>query len=245
MVGAAAVTVTVKVQAVPTLAEVSVGVQVTVVAPSEKVDPFAGTQTNVAPGQLSLTTGFAKVTGVVQPAVKLVEMFAGQAMVGAWASLIVMVKVQALVSPAPSVAVQVTIVAPWLKVLPLAGTQTTAGETVQLSVAVGLAHATLDLAHRPESVLATMFTGQVMEGACVSLMVTVNVQPLVLPLASITMQFTVVMPTKNVEPLDGMHTVLLTEQLSAVVTAQVTLVFAQAPVSATPVMFAGQVMVGA
>ena len=109
MVGAAAVTVTVKVQAAPTLAEASVGVQVTVVAPSEKVEPFAGTHTKVAPGQLSLTTGFVKVTGVVQPAVRLVVMFAGQAMVGAWASLMVTVKVQALVRPPASVAVQVTI----------------------------------------------------------------------------------------------------------------------------------------
>ena len=69
MVGAAAVTVTVKVQTAPTLAEASVGVQVTVVVPRVKVEPFAGTHTKVAPGQLSLTTGFVKVTGVVQPAV--------------------------------------------------------------------------------------------------------------------------------------------------------------------------------
>ena len=49
-------TVTVKEQ-LAVLPEVSVAVQVTVVVPSGKVEPDAGEQTTVAPGQLSLTVG--------------------------------------------------------------------------------------------------------------------------------------------------------------------------------------------
>lgn len=49
-------TVTVKEQ-LAVLPEVSVAVQVTVVAPNGKVAPDAGEQTTVAPGQLSVTVG--------------------------------------------------------------------------------------------------------------------------------------------------------------------------------------------
>jgi hypothetical protein len=41
------------------LPELSVAVQVTVVVPTGKDEPEAGTQANVTPGQLSLTVGFA------------------------------------------------------------------------------------------------------------------------------------------------------------------------------------------
>ena len=41
---------------------VSVAVQVTVVTPLLKVEPLAGVQLTVAPGQLSLTVGLVKVT---------------------------------------------------------------------------------------------------------------------------------------------------------------------------------------
>ena len=79
-------------------------------------------------------------------------------------SLIVTVKVQALVRPTASVAVQVTVVTPFAKVVPLAGTHATVGAGVQLSVAVGATQVTLDLMHRPESVLAVMFAGHVIKG---------------------------------------------------------------------------------
>jgi hypothetical protein len=64
-------------------------------------------------------------------------MFAGQeAMTGASPSVTVMVKVQALVLPLLSVAVQVTVAVPLLKVEPLAGLQATEA-TAQLSLALG------------------------------------------------------------------------------------------------------------
>ena len=49
-------TVTVNVQ-VPVLAEASVAVHVTVVAPTGKVEPDAGTHATVDPGQLSVAVG--------------------------------------------------------------------------------------------------------------------------------------------------------------------------------------------
>lgn len=51
----------------------SVAVQVTAVVPSGKADPEAGTQTTVAPGQLSTTTGAGKLTmAVVLPGVSAI-----------------------------------------------------------------------------------------------------------------------------------------------------------------------------
>jgi hypothetical protein len=50
------ITLTVKVQ-VAVFAEASVAVQVTVVVPTGKVEPLAGTHAAVTPGQLSLAVG--------------------------------------------------------------------------------------------------------------------------------------------------------------------------------------------
>jgi len=47
-----------------------------------------------------------------------------------------------------------------------------------------------------------------------SLTVTVKLQVLVLPEASVAVQLTVVVPTVNIEPLAGLHTVLAPGQLS-------------------------------
>jgi len=46
------------------------------------------------------------------------------------------------------------------------------------------------------------------------LTVTVKLQVLVLPEASVAVQLTVVVPTVNIEPLAGLHTVLAPGQLS-------------------------------
>src|ERR1051325_6312479 len=119
-------------------------------------------------------------------------MFAGQAAItGAWLSLTVTVNVQAFVLPLPSVAVQVTVVRPLAKAVPVAGEQTT--EAVpQLSLAVGAVKVATAV-HWPTSVFFTMFAGQAaMTGASVSLTVTVNVQALVLPLPSVAGQVTTV-----------------------------------------------------
>lgn len=55
-------TVTVKVQAMPVLFDASLGVQVTVVVPTLKLEPDAGTHVTVAPAQLSEAVGVVYVT---------------------------------------------------------------------------------------------------------------------------------------------------------------------------------------
>jgi hypothetical protein len=69
-------------------------------------------------------------------------MFEGQAPITGL-SLIITVNVQVEVFVASSVAVHITVVDPILKVLPEGGTQSIAGEAVQLSVADALNVATL------------------------------------------------------------------------------------------------------
>ena len=67
----------------------------------------------------------------------------------------------------------------------------------------------------------------------------------VLPLLSVAVLVTVVVPTGKAEPLAGTLTTLVTApQLSLAVTLKLTLL-AQVPDAALTVMFAGQVMVGA
>ena len=74
--------------------------------------------------------------------------------------------------------------------------------------------------------------------------VTVNVQLLVLPLASVATFVTVVTPSGNVLPLGGVLTTFVTLQLSVAVTLNVTLLRLHRPASAFNTRLAGQVMVG-
>jgi hypothetical protein len=115
-------TVTVKVQPL-VLPTASVALQVTGVTPLPNELPLTGSQTMLAPGQLSVTET-EKVTLLAQlPPAVLTTIFAGQVACGASVSLTVMLKVQPLVFPLASVAVQVTGVVPLTKALPLGGTQ--------------------------------------------------------------------------------------------------------------------------
>jgi hypothetical protein len=72
-----------------------------------------------------------------------------------------------------SVAVQDTVVTPFWKVVPEAGVQTTGvGPSGQLSVAVGVKLTTA--VHTFGSVPCVIGDGHVIDGACISLTVTVN-----------------------------------------------------------------------
>ena len=59
--------------------------------------------------------------------------------------------------------------------------------------------------HWPAAAGVVMFAGHVIDGACVSFTVTVNVQLLVLVDASVTLQLTVVVPFGKVEPEAGVQ----------------------------------------
>ena len=125
----------------PVFDDASVAVHMTVVEPTAKVEPLAGTHTTVAPGQLSEATGVAKFTPAEHwPAAAGVVMFAGHTTVGACVSLIVTVKVQVPsgLFADPSDAVHVTVVVPTGNVAPDAGTHTTVTGPGQLSVPVGV-----------------------------------------------------------------------------------------------------------
>src|ERR1041384_2890917 len=75
-------TVTVKLH-VAVFVEVSVAVQLTVLVPFANVEPLAGAQLAVTPGQLSLTVAVQMTLDATQvPAVVFVTIFAGQVIVG-------------------------------------------------------------------------------------------------------------------------------------------------------------------
>ena len=126
----------------PVFAAASVAVHVTVVVPTAKLDPDAGTQTTVAPGQLSEAVGTVYVT-VAEPddgGDSTTVMFEGQVTVGACVSVTVTVKVHVpsgLLADT-SLAVHVTVVEPTGNVEPDAGAQLTVTTPGQLSAPVGV-----------------------------------------------------------------------------------------------------------
>ena len=77
-----------------------------------------------------------------------------------------------------------------------------------------------------------------------SVTVTVKVQLLVFPLASVAVFVTVVVPTGKVLPLGGVLTRLVTLQLSAALTLKVTLLRLHRPASAANTRLLGHVIVG-
>ncbi len=99
------------------LPDASVAVEFTVVVPTGKTLPDAGTETTVTPGQLSEGVT-VKFTSWAAPHNVILE---GQVIVGAWVSLTVTVNVQL----GPAVEVAVTVVVPTGKNEPDAGDETT------------------------------------------------------------------------------------------------------------------------
>ena len=132
----------------------------------------------------------------------------GQAMVGFSQSLTVTVKLQWPSLPAPSVAVQFTVLVPIGKLEPEAGEQLTVGAcwAEQLSVAPTV-KVTFD-EHKPGALHTVMLLGQVIVGLAQSLTVTVKLQLPWLPAPSVAVQLTVVGPIGKLEPEAG-------EQLTA------------------------------
>ena len=152
-----------------------------------------------------------------QLALVLVVVLAGHVIVGACISLTVTVKLHIAVLLDESVAVQVTVVVPLLKVDPDAGEQATVGAGVQLSVAVGGVKVTTAV-QTFGSVDFVILAGQApMTGFSVSLSVTVKLQLAMLTDVSVAVQVTVVVPLANVEPDAGLHATVTPGQLSVAV----------------------------
>jgi len=103
----------------------SVAVLVTVVVPTAKLLPLAGTLTTLTPGQLSAAVTTKVTLFAHVPAVAFTTRLLEQVICGGWLSFTVTVKLHLAVLPLASVAVLVTVVVPTAKLLPLAGTLTT------------------------------------------------------------------------------------------------------------------------
>ena len=148
--------------------------------------------------------------------------------------------VQELVFPEASVPVTVTNVVPTGKTLPEAGTLE-AVAPAQLSETVG---EKLTIAPQtPASLDTVMSAGQVTTGASVSFTVTLKVQELVFPEASVPVTVTKVVPTGNTLPEAGTLEVVTPGQLSVVVGEKVTIA-EHDPASLDTVISAGQVTTG-
>ena len=131
---------------------------------------------------------------------------AGQVTVGASLSLIVTVKLQL----GPAADVHVTVVTPFGKLLPEAGLHVT---VPHIPVVVGAAKVST-CAQVPGAVLSVMLLGQVIvQGVTV----TVNVQLPVLPLVSVAVQVTVVVPIAKQVPDGGAQFTVGFGQLSLAV----------------------------
>ena len=117
---------------------------------------------------------------------------------------------------AASIARHVTVVAPTGKVDPEAGRHTTATGPGQLSTPAGVVKLTV-AEHCPAVAAVVMFAGHATVGACVSLIVTVNVHVPsgLFAETSDAVQVTVVAPTGKVDPDAGTQlTVTTPGQLS-------------------------------
>jgi hypothetical protein len=154
-------TVMVKVQ-LAELLDVSIAVQATEFVPSGKQKPFVGEQKLVSRPQ-ALVIVSVKFTGThrLVPAETMRSL--GHMMLGGSMSRTVTRKEQLLVLPEESVAVQVTVLVPTLKVEPLDGAHTIVTFVSQLSVAVTV-NVTLLFEHWPTSVLTTMLLEQLIVG---------------------------------------------------------------------------------
>src|SRR6266853_2354117 len=201
--------------------------------------------TTVPTPQLSPPLGVPRLTLVAlqEPGSALTVTAAGQLMLGAWSSTTITVWVQLLELPLTSVTVQTTALVP-TGYGSLASLTTVPTPQLSLVLAGGPSATPLAL-HRPTSALTATSAGQLIDGRSVSLTVTVKLQPLVLPAASVAPHVTAVTPTRKVEPLGGLHTTVTLVQLSLALTAYVTLLALHCPASVAVTRSAGQLMAGA
>jgi hypothetical protein len=179
-------TVTVKLQRF-VLPLVSLAMHCTVVTPFGKLPPEGGTQTIVAPAQLSLTVGSNKTIASHRPGLVFARMLVGQAVTGGRLSFTVTVKAQAAAFWLVSVAVQATTVAPRGNWLPEGGMHCTVRPR-QLSDA--MIPKTTSAAQLPGSVDVAISCGQSISGRSRSCTTTRKLQEFVLRLASVATQLT-------------------------------------------------------
>jgi hypothetical protein len=191
-------TVTSKEQVVM-LPAASVAVAITVVVPVAKTE-FDGIEVETVAEQLSVAVGLKATTAPQLPASVFTVMFEGHVITGNWLSTTVTVNEHVVVLPAASVAVEVTVVVPVLKIEPEAGVVETVAEQLSVAVTLKLTTALQELA----SVFTVILEGQLMTGDSLSATITSNVHVVTFPEASIAAALTFVVPTGKVEPDAGL-----------------------------------------
>jgi hypothetical protein len=236
----AAVTVTVKVRE-PAFPCASVAEQVTLVVPTGKVDPEAGTQlTGKGPSTTSVADA-PKVNGAPEGPVAGKVAFAGTVTTGAVESRTVTANVAVAALPRVSYAVQLTVVVATGKVVPDAGAQDT-GRGPSTRSAAELAKVTIAPAGPVASTV--MFAGTVRAGAVVSRTVMVKPPEAVLPARSVDEQATVLVPMANTDPDGGVHVTGRAPSTTSVAVA-LKLTATPALLAASRVRSAGRVRTGA
>src|SRR6185437_4663441 len=179
----------------------SLAEQVTSVDPIGNVEPEAGVQlTATTPATASVAVGFVYVTTVPPGAAFAFTSGAGPKTGGKLSWTVTLNDLLALL-PAPSVAVQTTVVSPMAKVEPEPGTQLTGTEAPR-SVAVGVPNVTVrppgDVASTEMSLGTLLITGSV-----VSWTMTLKEVEAGLPFPSLASHSTEVVPIAKVEPDTG------------------------------------------
>jgi hypothetical protein len=192
--------------------------------------------------QLSMVVTLYITTAAQELLFMPTAMFAGQAMVGAWVSVTLTVKLQKAELPEASVTWKVFVVIPTGNALLLGWPAVWVTVDAQLSLPVTV-YITTAL-QRFGSLFTAMFAGQTMVGIWLSVTVTVKPQVAVLPAASVALNTLVVMPTGKVLPL-GRPAVWVTvaAQLSVLLTVYITIA-AQVFAPVLTAMFVRQLMVG-
>jgi hypothetical protein len=172
----------------------SVAEQLTVVVPNAKALPEAGVQPSdaILP-QTAVADGVYVVVAEPLPVHSRVRL-AGQERTGGSEAWTVTWKLHDELLPAPSVAVQFTVVVPSPKLVPDGGVQEMAGLGSQASVAVAVKFVVAP----PLPVQASVRSaGQVISGAWVSRTITWNVHSAVFSDSSVAVQVTVLVPAGN------------------------------------------------
>jgi hypothetical protein len=189
--------------AVDTLPSVSLAAHATVVLPSGKVEPEAGTHVT---GRLPLTTSSEVAANVAMAPAALVasrSRLSGSVSTGPVVSWTVTTMLACVVFPASSLAEHVTVVGPRGKSDPASGMHVTVRAPPTMSVAET---AKTTIAPAPLVASARTFGGAVRTGAVVSRTTTGNVSVALFVARSLAEQVTVVDPKENGDPVAGVHT---------------------------------------
>src|ERR1041385_6249098 len=183
----------------------SVATEMTVLVPSENSDPDGGVETTVrfvSHASLAVTVKTPGVPpGPEHSRTRLLE----QTICGRVVSRTVTVKLHTLLLPLASVATEMTVLVPSENSDPDGGVETTVKFVSQASLAV-----TVKMPGVPAGPAhsKTRLLEQVMAGAVVSRTVTVKLHTLLLPLASVATETTVLVPSENREPDGGLETMV-------------------------------------